>query len=103
MPKRTKNYEVDLIEKLKDSEFAVEYLNASLEDEDTGSDERFLIALRHVAQAHGMTSVSERSGMTRQAMYRALSETGNPEFSSLRALLNAIGLKLSVEQKKDVS
>lgn len=99
MPKRIRNYEEDLIKQLKDSELACEYLNASLEDADEGSDERFLMALRQVAKAHGMTKVAEKSGMARQAMYRALSEDGNPELSSLRALLDAIGLRLSVVNK----
>lgn len=103
MPKRTRDYEEGLIEKLKDVEFAAEYLNASLEDSDEGADERFLIALRQVAKAHGMTSIAEKSGMARQAMYRALSESGNPELSSLRALLDAMGLKLAVEQKQKAS
>lgn len=103
MRKRVRDYEEDLIEKLKDAEFAAEYLNVSLEDSDEGADERFLIALRQVAKAHGMTAVAERSGMARQAMYRALSESGNPELSSLRALLDAMGLRLAVEQKRRAS
>lgn len=103
MPGRSRDYEADLIEKLKDAEFATEYLNASLEDSDEGSDERFLMALRQVAKAHGMSAVAERSGMARQAMYRALSEDGNPELSSLNALLGAMGLKLAVEQKRKAS
>ena len=70
---------------------------------DDGADERFLMALRHVAKAHGMTAVAEKSGMARQAMYRALSETGNPELSTLKALLDAMGLKLAVEQKPRAS
>lgn len=103
MPKRSRDYEADLVKKLKDAEFATEYLNASLEDSGEGSYERFLIALRQVAKAHGMSAVSERSGMARQAMYRALSENGNPELSSLKALLEAMGLKLAIEQKKRAS
>jgi probable addiction module antidote protein len=103
MPKRVRDYEEGLVEKLKDAEFAAEYLNVSLEDSDEGADERFLIALRQVAKAHGMTAVAERSGMARQAMYRALSESGNPELSSLRALLDAMGLRLAVEQKQRAS
>lgn len=103
MPKRTRDYEKDLIEKLKETEFAVEYLNASLEDSDKGSDERFLMALRHVASAHGMATVAEDAGMARQAMYRALSEHGNPELASLKAILDAIGLKLAVEPKAKAS
>jgi len=90
MSKRVRDYETDLVEKLKDAEFAAEYLNASLEDADEGADERFLMALRQV-------------GMARQAMYRALSESGNPELSSLRALLDAMGLRLAVEQKQQAS
>ncbi len=103
MAKKTREYEADLIEQLRDAEFAVEYLNASLEDSDDGSDERFLMALRQVAKAHGMTNISEKSGMARQAMYRALSESGNPELSSLKAVLNAMGLRLAVEQKPKAS
>ncbi len=103
MPKRVRDYEEDLVEKLKDAEFAAEYLNVSLEDSDEGAEERFLIALGQVAKAHGMTAVAERAGMARQAVYRALSETGNPELSSLKALLDAMGLKLAVEQKPKAS
>jgi probable addiction module antidote protein len=91
------------IEKLKDAEFSAEYLNASLEDSDEEADERFLIALLQVAKEHEMTAVAEKSGMARQAMYRALSESGNPELSSLRTLLDAMGLRLAVEQKQKAS
>ncbi len=103
MAKRTRDYEADLIERLRDGEFAVEYLNASLADSDDGSDERFLLALRQVAKAHGMTAVAEKSGMARQAMYRALSEEGNPELATLKALLDSMGLKLAVERKPKAS
>jgi probable addiction module antidote protein len=104
MPKHTRDYESDLIEKLKkDVEFTTEYLNASLEDSDEGSDERFLIALRQVAKAHGMSTIAEKSGLARQAMYRSLSETGNPQLSTLKAVLNTLGLKLAVEQLKKAS
>jgi len=61
------------------------------------------MALRHVASAHGMSVVAEKSGMARQAMYRALSETGNPELSSLKALLDVMGLRLAVEKKSKAS
>lgn len=103
MPKRVRDFEADLIERLKDSETAMEYLNASLEDSDEGSDERFLIALGQIARAHGMGQIAEKSGFARQALYRSLSKTGNPELSTLKALLDAMGLKLSVEQKKRAS
>lgn len=100
MAKRVCDSEIDLIKKLDDVEFAVEYLNASLEESDQDAEERFLLALRHAAKTHGMTAVAERSGMARQAMYRALPPRGNPALSSLKALLSAMGLGLAVERKK---
>ena len=100
MKPKLRDYEEGLIKKLKKPAFAVEYLNAALEDEEDGTEERFLIALGHMAKAHGMSSVSSKSGMARQAIYRALSESGNPEFSTLRNLLDAMGMRLAVEKKK---
>ena len=101
--KKARDYEKDLIQRLRDAKFAAEYLNASLEDEDKGSEERFLIALGHVAKAHGMTVIAGRSGKGRQALYRALSGSGNPELTTLKALLNSVGLRLSVARRQKVS
>ncbi len=100
MPKRVRDYETDLIERLKDSKFTIEYLNAALEDEDEGTGERFLIALQHVAKAQGVSFIAERSGIARQAMYKSFSKNGNPELETLRSVLDAMGLKLAVEKKK---
>ncbi len=46
---RTPKYHEDLINELKDPAFALEYLNACLAGGDEGT---FLLALRHVAEAH---------------------------------------------------
>lgn len=100
MKPKLRDYEDGLVKKLKKPAFAAEYLSASLEDEDEGAGERFLIALSHVATAHGISCIANKSGMARQAMYRALSESGNPELSTLRNLLDAMGLRLAVEKKK---
>lgn len=103
MPKRVRNYEENLSQRLKDPEYAAGYLNAVLEDKDSDQKERFLLALRDVAKAHGMTKLAGDANMAREAMYRALSESGNPEFDTLTALLDAIGLRLSVEVKRKAS
>lgn len=52
---RSKNYQEWLIEKLKDQDEAVAYLNAALEESLKGDEESqhlFLLALRNVAEAH---------------------------------------------------
>jgi probable addiction module antidote protein len=97
MPKRTKSYETDLHERLRDPAYAMEYLRAALEDDEEGADAVFLLALRDVAQASHMTYVAEAAGLNRESLYKMLSRRGNPGLNSLKAVLNAVGLKLSVD------
>jgi probable addiction module antidote protein len=97
MPKRTKNYEIGLHERLQDPAYAMEYLQAALEDDEEGSDAVFLLALRDVARANRMTYVAEATGLNRESLYKMLSRSGNPGINSLKAVLNAVGLRLSVE------
>ncbi len=97
MPKRTKKYEESLIESLKDPKEAAAYLNAHLVDDD--GEDVFLLALRDVARAHGVGGIAESASLGRESLYKALSKDGNPKLSTLRALLRAIGLRLSVESE----
>jgi len=80
----------------KDFEFAVEYMRAALEDSD--EPRVLLTALRRIAEARGgLAKVAKSAGITRESLYRALSERGNPRLSTLQAVTKAVGLKLSVE------
>jgi len=79
----------------KDPEFAAEYVKAALED--TEEPLVLLLALRHLAQARGIAKVAKAAGIERESLYRALSRRGNPRLSTLVAVTNAIGLKLTVE------
>ena len=45
----------------------------------------------------GMTALAEKAQLSRESLYRTLSNRGNPEIKSLRAILHAMGLKLAVE------
>ncbi len=85
-----------LVAELRDDPaFATAYLKAALaESEDP---QVLLIALRQVASAHGMAEVAGRARIERESMYRALSSKGNPRFSTIVAILGALGLTLSVE------
>lgn len=87
-------YEPWLIERLKNPEEAAAYLEAAIEDGDQAG---FMLALRHVAQAlGGVSKIARKSKLTREATYRMLSKSGNPELRSLTAILGAAGLRLSV-------
>ncbi|WP_019936198.1 addiction module antidote protein [Bordetella sp. FB-8] len=56
-----------------------------------------LVALRHVAKAHGMAEVTRRAGLGEKVLFRALSEQGNPTVDTLTKVPHAMGLRLSVE------
>jgi probable addiction module antidote protein len=91
----SRDYQVSLIERLRDPKEAAAYLDAALEDGDRAV---FLLAIRNVIQAFGgMTQIARRTGLNRENLYRVLSEQGNPELKSLEKLLKALGLRLAVE------
>ena len=87
-------YEDGLKAQLADPEEAVAYLNAALEENDQ---EIFLLALRDVAEARGFSQLAKDSQLNRENLYRMLSNKGNPQLSSLNALLRSLGLRLAVE------
>jgi probable addiction module antidote protein len=85
-----------LIEELRaDPELAAEYINAAADDDDPRV---YLAALKTVAEAQGMAVVAKAAGVPRESLYRALSASGNPRFSTLHAILKAAGLKMAVKR-----
>jgi len=98
MKKKIKNHLGDyhqyLISSLKDLEEAKTYLNAALEENDP---EDFLIALRNVVEAHGISKTAKLAGLNRVSIYKMLSKQGNPAMTSLYSILRALGLFLRVD------
>ena len=79
----------------KDATHAAALLEAALETGDAGD---FMAALRTVTEARGgVSKIAEETGLNREALYRTLSKKGNPQLSSLLPILQAAGLKLSVQ------
>ncbi len=86
-----KNYQDELLKELKDPQEAAEYLNACFHD----SEEVFLQGLRNVVEANGGISVvANLTALNRENLYRSLSRKGNPKFSNLTAILEAVGMTL---------
>ena len=82
----------ELVEMLTDPVEAGEYLGACLLE----SEQAFLLGLRDVVTARGgMARLSAATGLAREALYRTLSADGNPRLSSLRRILEALGLRVS--------
>lgn len=82
-------------EMLKDPKLAALYLEESLQE---GNMEEFKQALKHVAEARlgGMAALSKTTRLNREALYRALSEKGNPRLDTLTKVLAAVGLRIGV-------
>ncbi|MDQ2859738.1 MAG: putative addiction module antidote protein [Pseudomonadota bacterium] len=83
----------DITEHL-DSETAIAaYLDAVFED---GDPALVKAAIGDVARARGMTEIAAKTGISRVGLYKALSETGNPSFATIAAVMKALGVRLSV-------
>ncbi len=88
----------DIQEFLKTPEDRAEYLDAAFED---GDPALIAHALGDIARAVGMSEVAREAGITREGLYKALSENGDPKLSTLLKVTRALGLKLHAEQRKD--
>jgi len=77
-----------------DAEIAA-YIEAMLADGDARA---VPVALRTVVEAvGGMAALAEKTGLSRETLYRTLSENGNPRLETLALILNAFGLRLAVK------
>jgi len=84
-----------LYEKLQKKRYAVKYLNAALAD---GDPDVALLAIRDIVEARGgFSDLSRRTHISREHLYRMLSQKGNPGFKNLVPVLHAYGLELAVK------
>jgi probable addiction module antidote protein len=90
MPLKTKPF--DAAEVLDTEEAIEEFLAAAFETEDPAFIAR---ALGIVARARNMTGLAREIGMSRPALYRALSGEGNPEFATIVKVMQALGVKMT--------
>ena len=86
----------DAADDLKTDEDMSLYFEACL-DEDPGDGSLIRAALGDIARARGMTQLAQDTGLTREGLYKALSADGNPEFTTVMKVINALGLKLHVD------
>ncbi|VVE66531.1 DNA-binding protein [Pandoraea captiosa] len=85
--------EFDAAEALDDDETIRRYLSPAFEG---GDSREILRALGTVARARGMSALARESGVAREALYRALSDSGNPEFATIVKVVSALGLRLTL-------
>ena len=86
--------EFDPSEHLTDEEDIAAYLDAILEENDAAL---LAVALGDVARARGMTEIAKASGLTREALYKALRPGSQPRFETVSRVCAALGVKLVVQ------
>ncbi|TAK98246.1 MAG: putative addiction module antidote protein [Verrucomicrobia bacterium] len=89
-----KNYKTDLHKRLREPEYAAEYLAQVLAEKDSAA---FLVALKDVVEAGGgVGNLAGRVGLKRPSLYKILSKDGNPTLETMQEILKPLGLRVSV-------
>ncbi|KGG92297.1 MULTISPECIES: addiction module antidote protein [Comamonas] len=81
----------DMAEHLKTDEDLAAYLSLVLEEDDPAE---LANALGVIARARGMTEIASASGLTREALYKALRPGSQPRFDTIRRVCGALGVRL---------
>lgn len=90
--------EFDLAEYLKSEEDIAAYLTMVIEEGDTAE---LAHALGLAARARGMSEIARASGITREALYRALRPDAQPRFDTINRVCTALGVKLIAQAVHD--
>jgi probable addiction module antidote protein len=93
---KTKTLAYDVAEQLRTPEEMAAYLDAWLVEapDDAAGIAR---ALGDIARAKGMTQVARDAGLSRESLYKALGENGNPSFATILKVTRALGVQLHAQ------
>ena len=83
--------EFDMAEHLPDEQAVAEYLTVVLEENNPAA---LADALGTIARARGMTDIAKSSGITREALYKALRPNASPRFETISKVCAALGVRL---------
>jgi len=86
--------EFDMVEFLQSDQAIAEYLTAVMED---GDPALLAAAMGDIARAKGMAEISRKSGLTREALYKALRPGAQPRFDTIQRVCGALGVRLKAE------
>lgn len=78
---------------LNDQDAMIAYLNAAL---DEGDPLLLQAVLGDIAKARGMTALAREIGVSREALYKSLSDKGNPSFRTIQKVITALGGQLQI-------
>lgn len=87
----------DPAEQLADPVAAAAFINEALATDDAGYIAR---AMGVVARARGMSGLARETGLSREQLYRSLSERGNPTLKTVLAVLKELGVEISLVERR---
>ena len=91
VPEEAKLSRWDAADYLEDLEDIVYYLEAAFHE---GDPRLITAALGDVARAKGMADIAGKAGLRRESLYKALSSSGNPKFTTIVSVLKSLGIRL---------
>lgn len=92
----------DSAQYLRTEEERAAYLATCMEE--APEDAAFIAhALGVVARSRNMSQLARDTGLTREGLYKALSESGNPSFDTVLKVVHALGYRLTVTPRKPVT
>lgn len=92
MAKKLTTY--DPAEDLLDDEAMADFMADAFDTKDAGY---IAHALGVVARAKGMAQIAKETGLSREHLYRAFREDGNPTLKTMLAVMQALGLDMTAK------
>ena len=83
--------EFDMAKQLKSEEDIAAFVTMAIDDGDAAE---LAHALGVVAKARGMTEIAKKTGITREALYKALKPNAKPRFDTISRVCAALGVRL---------
>ena len=83
--------EFDMANQLKNEEDIAAYITMVIEDGDASE---LAHALGVAAKARGMSEIARTTGLTREALYKALKPNAKPRFDTINRVCAALGVRL---------
>ena len=81
----------DITEMLQTEQDIAEYLSVVIDD---GDPAMLAVTLGDIARARGMTQIAKDSGLSREALYKALRPGASPRFDTIARVCKALGVRL---------
>jgi probable addiction module antidote protein len=98
MSKTVKTYPFDAADYINTPDDVAAFLRAAFDEAFEANDPGFIAhALGVIARSKGMTQIAEKTGRSREQLYKSLSIEGNPTLATTLSVMRELGVKLTAE------